>query len=176
MNARRAVRLSVFQTGSSCPEAPPGEGGEGARAGTTPPLQVPALSGGGFDKLSASSKCAHPSADPTDAHPSADPAEAPEGPAMLAGREGSVRVRACSFEVAADSHYICIYSSTEAAGWKWLQGLQVRTACSFEVPAAGPAKAAEAPGMLARREGSDRQAAREGPAASTWLQTITTCT
>ena len=108
MNARRAVRSNVFQTGSSRPEAPPGEGGEGARASTPPPLQVLALSGGGSDRGSPSSKNAHPSADATDAHPLADPAEAPEAPAMLAGREGSVRLRACSFEVAADSHYMYI--------------------------------------------------------------------
>ena len=85
--------------------------------------------------------------------------------------------------MSADNHYMttCTYSSTEAAGSKWLQGLlvrtackqvhksiqrlqacwqakralivkqpgkglQVRNACSFEMPAAGPAEAPEAPG------------------------------
>jgi hypothetical protein len=39
----------------------------------------------------------------------------------------------------------CTYSSTDAAGWKWLQGLQVRSACRFEMVVAGPAEAPEAP-------------------------------
>ena len=55
-------------------------------------------------------------------------------------------------------------------------------ACRFEMPA-GSKWLLQAQQRLQRlqiqapsREGSDRQAAREGPAASEWLQTITTCT
>ena len=53
----------------------------------------------------------------------------------------------------------CTYTSTEPASSKWL--LQVQQ---------------KAPGMLPRREGSDRQATREGPACSKCMQTIDTCT
>ena len=99
------------------------------------------------------------------------------------------KYRACGFEMAAmpvRSKCMQVRSVQRLRAW-WQaeralivkqtgKGLKARSACRFEMAAAGPAEAPEAPGMLAGREGSDRQAAREGPACSKWLQAITTCT